>query len=183
MEIAATASTAARNALSFDLEGLLKPLIFLTYCKEAARTSSSVTGGSKLKSILIFRHIFQNLKALLRKNKNNECSRASVHHFAYNLTAQTLQQGAHLNLAYRSIASLALLASASLSYAQLEGSKPDTRPAHHPVPSIQDTETPAQRDARMQWWREARFGMFIHWGLYSIPAGTWQGKQIPGIGE
>jgi len=53
----------------------------------------------------------------------------------------------------------------------------------HPVASIQDTETPEQRDARMAWWREARFGMFIHWGLYSIPAGTWKGKQIPGIGE
>ena len=51
------------------------------------------------------------------------------------------------------------------------------------MPAIQDTETPAQRDARMHWWREARFGMFIHWGLYSIPAGTWDGKQIPGIGE
>jgi len=25
-------------------------------------------------------------------------------------------------------------------------------------------ETPAQRDARMQWWRDARFGLFIHWG-------------------
>jgi alpha-L-fucosidase len=35
----------------------------------------------------------------------------------------------------------------------------------------------------MQWWREARFGMFIHWGLYAIPAGTWQGKAVPGIGE
>src|SRR4051812_12165868 len=38
-------------------------------------------------------------------------------------------------------------------------------------------------DARMKWWREARFGMFIHWGVYSVPAGTWQGKQVPGIGE
>jgi alpha-L-fucosidase len=56
-------------------------------------------------------------------------------------------------------------------------------PVQHPIPSIQDTETPAQKDARMAWWREARFGMFIHWGLYSIPAGTWDGKQIPGIGE
>jgi alpha-L-fucosidase len=28
----------------------------------------------------------------------------------------------------------------------------------------------------MEWWREARFGMFIHWGLYSIPAGEWKGK-------
>jgi alpha-L-fucosidase len=29
---------------------------------------------------------------------------------------------------------------------------------------------------RMDWWREARFGLFIHWGLYSIPAGEWNGK-------
>jgi alpha-L-fucosidase len=29
---------------------------------------------------------------------------------------------------------------------------------------------------RMDWWREARFGLFIHWGLYSIPAGEWKGK-------
>jgi hypothetical protein len=37
-------------------------------------------------------------------------------------------------------------------------------------------ETPQERDARMAWWREARFGMFIHWGLYSIPAGEWNGQ-------
>lgn len=29
---------------------------------------------------------------------------------------------------------------------------------------------------RMDWWREARFGLFIHWGLYSIPAGEWKGR-------
>ncbi len=56
-------------------------------------------------------------------------------------------------------------------------------PVHHPVAAIQDTETAAQKDARMAWWREARFGMFIHWGLYSVPAGTWDGKQIPDLGE
>jgi alpha-L-fucosidase len=39
-------------------------------------------------------------------------------------------------------------------------------------------ETPAQRDARMHWWREARFGMFVHWGLYSGLAGTWNGKAV-----
>lgn len=44
-------------------------------------------------------------------------------------------------------------------------------------------ESAADRDARMQWWREARFGMFIHWGLYAIPAGKWDGKPIGGIGE
>src|SRR5258708_23666791 len=53
----ATSSTAAKNTPSFAFDGLLKPLIFLTNCSEAARTSSSVTGGSKLKSVLIFRHI------------------------------------------------------------------------------------------------------------------------------
>jgi alpha-L-fucosidase len=38
-------------------------------------------------------------------------------------------------------------------------------------------------DERMAWWREARFGMFIHWGVYALPAGTWDGRQIGGIGE
>lgn len=59
----------------------------------------------------------------------------------------------------------------------------ETGAADHPVAAIQDTETKAQRDARMAWWRDARFGMFIHWGLYAVPAGTWQGKPVPGIGE
>ena len=35
----------------------------------------------------------------------------------------------------------------------------------------------------LAWWREARFGMFIHWGLYAIPAGVWEGEEVPGIGE
>ena len=34
-------------------------------------------------------------------------------------------------------------------------------------------ETPAQRDARMSWWRKAKFGLFIHWGIYSVPAGKY----------
>jgi len=36
-------------------------------------------------------------------------------------------------------------------------------------------ETSAQKDQRMAWWREARFGLFIHWGLYAVPAGEWNG--------
>ncbi len=35
----------------------------------------------------------------------------------------------------------------------------------------------------MQWFREAKFGLFIHWGLYSIPAGEWKGKPVAGLGE
>jgi len=36
---------------------------------------------------------------------------------------------------------------------------------------------------RLQWWTDAKFGMFIHWGVYSVPAGTYDGKKIDGIGE
>jgi len=32
------------------------------------------------------------------------------------------------------------------------------------------------RETRMEWWRDARFGLFIHWGIYSIPAGEWKGQ-------
>jgi alpha-L-fucosidase len=39
------------------------------------------------------------------------------------------------------------------------------------------------RDQRMAWWRDAKFGMFIHWGVYAVPAGNYEGKPIPGIGE
>src|SRR5512147_451610 len=44
-------------------------------------------------------------------------------------------------------------------------------------------ESKEQRDARMQWWREAKFGMFIHWGVYAVPAGTYHGQQVPRLGE
>jgi len=47
----------------------------------------------------------------------------------------------------------------------------------------QNNETKGQHDQRMAWWREAKFGMFIHWGPYAIPAGVWKGKKVPGIGE
>ena len=41
--------------------------------------------------------------------------------------------------------------------------------------SMYDLGSAAQtdRDERVAWWREARFGLFIHWGLYAIPAGQW----------
>ena len=41
----------------------------------------------------------------------------------------------------------------------------------------------ARENPRLNWFRAARFGMFIHWGLYAIPAGKWKGQAIPGIGE
>ena len=41
-------------------------------------------------------------------------------------------------------------------------------PAAPPAPTPTDQKQIATRDARMAWWHEAKFGMFIHWGLYSI---------------
>lgn len=45
-----------------------------------------------------------------------------------------------------------------------------------PYPVLAREETPSARDARMKWFREARFGLFIHWGVYAVPAGTWNGR-------
>ncbi len=47
-------------------------------------------------------------------------------------------------------------------------------------------QSPAAREAqetgeqRLAWWQNARFGMFIHWGLYSVAAGEWQGRRLKG---
>jgi alpha-L-fucosidase len=38
-------------------------------------------------------------------------------------------------------------------------------------------------DKRMEWWRDDKFGMFIHWGPYAVPAGIYKGKEVEGIGE
>jgi alpha-L-fucosidase len=44
--------------------------------------------------------------------------------------------------------------------------------------SVSDKENP-----NVKWFREAKFGMFIHWGLYSKLAGEYQGKRYYGSGE
>jgi len=45
--------------------------------------------------------------------------------------------------------------------------------------------TPADpaREQRLAWFRDAKYGLFIHWGLYAIPAGEWRGKRSLGLGE
>ncbi len=50
-------------------------------------------------------------------------------------------------------------------------------------PSPASTVQPLHHSDSLAWWREARFGLFIHWGLYCIPAGEWKGRKLPGIGE
>ena len=45
------------------------------------------------------------------------------------------------------------------------------------------TAMDSAKEARLVWFRDAKYGLFIHWGLYAIPAGTWKGQTVPGIGE
>lgn len=49
-------------------------------------------------------------------------------------------------------------------------------------PQEQKLESPDKQPIQ-QWFTDAKFGMFIHWGLYAIPAGYWHGKPIPGPSE
>lgn len=52
-----------------------------------------------------------------------------------------------------------------------------------PAPPSGARTTTQPRDARFKWFDDAKFGLFVNWGLYSIPAGEWKGKKYPGIGE
>ena len=38
-------------------------------------------------------------------------------------------------------------------------------------------------ESKLKWFQDARFGMFIHWGLYSLPGGEWRGERMSYIGE
>jgi len=67
----------------------------------------------------------------------------------------------------RAAASLVVCASLILTAAQ----SPSTKPSD-----------PA-KEKRLEWFREAKYGMFIHWGLYAIPAGEWKGQRCLGLGE
>jgi alpha-L-fucosidase len=44
-------------------------------------------------------------------------------------------------------------------------------------------ESQKAKNKRMEWWRGARFGMFIHWGVYSVPAGDYRGRVVDGASE
>ncbi|HEX8464532.1 MAG TPA: alpha-L-fucosidase [Abditibacterium sp.] len=46
------------------------------------------------------------------------------------------------------------------------------------MPAVVRDETPAQTEARLKWFRDARFGLFIHWGIYAVPAGFWKGRPV-----
>jgi alpha-L-fucosidase len=39
------------------------------------------------------------------------------------------------------------------------------------LPAVVRKETAGQQEGRLKWFRDARFGLFIHWGVYAVPAG------------
>src|SRR5438067_13802305 len=61
--------------------------------------------------------------------------------------------------------------------------------AHAPRPAPQNPNSDPNpnkdlnKEARLAWFRDAKYGLFIHWGLYSIPAGQWKGTRSLGLGE
>ena len=57
-----------------------------------------------------------------------------------------------------------------------------TRGVAAQTPAAAPAVDPA-RVERLKWFREAKYGLFIHWGLYAVPAGQWKGRAIPGLGE
>jgi alpha-L-fucosidase len=54
----------------------------------------------------------------------------------------------------------------------------DSKTVEAPPPPEWVHQFAPSHERRMKWWREARFGMFIHWGVYAIPAGVWNGAEV-----
>jgi len=52
--------------------------------------------------------------------------------------------------------------------------------APRPAPAA---KADSAKETRLAWFRDAKYGLFIHWGLYSIPAGEWKGTRSLGLGE
>ena len=99
------------------------------------------------------------------------------------------RDGVHMNPAGNQMMAIGILKGFGLTSEQIAqaqkawGARSESSSAKLAASSAQSVESQEHRDARMKWWREAKFGMFIHWGIYSVPAGTYDGKQIGGIGE
>ena len=84
-------------------------------------------------------------------------------------------------LAHVLLAACCVIGSAIASPASSPSPTPRQDP-NHPLSSLPG-ETKTERDARMAWWRDAKFGMFIHWGVFAVPAGWYHGKKVNGFSE
>lgn len=156
--------------------------------------SSVVTTLNEIKSVNDGKQAQPNLHQLREKCKQNPAIQAAVR-----LTHQScpqeykdeyemaLKKQAEMKDAIKRLSMAGILQDAGLadeirSLAQLvhlEEHLADGRQGKEGAPD----ETTAQRDARMKWWRDGKFGMFIHYGLYSGLAGEFQGKKYEGCVE
>jgi len=70
-----------------------------------------------------------------------------------------------------------------------EGAKMYNDPKERDLAAIREakdgwwTASMQSHDQRIAWWREAKFGMFIHWGVYSLAGGEWKGEEVGGYAE
>lgn len=81
------------------------------------------------------------------------------------------------------LAGLALLPLPGCAAEKVVAPATSVNPNAYPRVDWREGETPAQKAERMRWFNDARFGMFIHWGIYSEWAGAVDGQQINGAGE
>ncbi|TXK83816.1 alpha-L-fucosidase [Paenibacillus sp. N3.4] len=56
----------------------------------------------------------------------------------------------------------------------MDNAEADSRQRNH----FKEESIDKEREERIAWWREARVGLFIHWGLYSLPGGIWKGETV-----
>jgi alpha-L-fucosidase len=83
----------------------------------------------------------------------------------------------HIRLPF-TLCSLVLLTLTSPSYSNEPAATSFSKKADEDHLAL--TESSDHRNSRMKWWRDAKFGMFIHWGLYSGLAGEWKGESGKG---
>ena len=79
----------------------------------------------------------------------------------------------HIGAEFFGMAMVTCVIAMSLSFTHAGAGEVSGVTLEQSEPSERVAETPAQRDARMAWWREAKFGLFLHWGIYSVPAGKY----------
>ncbi len=46
--------------------------------------------------------------------------------------------------------------------------------------TISQAQRVKDNEERLAWWQDARFGMFVHWGVFAVPAGVWKGEEVHG---
>ncbi|MEC0371661.1 alpha-L-fucosidase [Paenibacillus chibensis] len=63
----------------------------------------------------------------------------------------------------------------------VQAGRPEENLLDDPLQALREKPETLHDDAherRIAWWREARLGLFIHWGPYSLPAGVWNGEEV-----